>query len=92
MRMRTHPGEILSEEFLKPLALSHRQLADALQVPQNRISEIVRGRRNVTADTAIRLARYFGTTPQFWLNLQGAHDLSVAHANTDYSEISVRTT
>lgn len=90
MRIRTHPGEVLSEEFMKPLGLSFRQLADELHVPQNRLSEIARARRSVTADTAIRLARHFGTTPQFWLNLQGAYDLSYAEANTDYSDIAVR--
>jgi addiction module HigA family antidote len=75
-RIRTHPGEVLLQEFLKPLGLSNSAVSVALQVPANRISEIVRGRRNVSADTAMRLARYFGTTPEFWLNLQIAHDLS----------------
>jgi addiction module HigA family antidote len=75
-RIRSHPGEVLLEEFLKPLGMSKRALSAALQVPANRISEIVRGRRDVSADTAIRLARYFGTSPEFWLNLQIGHDLS----------------
>ena len=74
-RIRSHPGEVLLEEFLKPLGMSKRALSAALQVPANRISEIVRGRRDVSADTAIRLARYFGTSPEFWLNLQSAYDL-----------------
>ena len=86
-RIRTHPGEILSEEFMRPLGLSARRLAEEIDVPPNRITEIIRGRRNVTADTAIRLGRRFGTTAQFWLNLQDAHDLSRAEATNDYSKI-----
>ncbi len=70
-----HPGEILSEEFLKPLGLSQNQLALALRVPGNRINAIVAGRRAITADTALRLGRYFGTSPQFWINLQARYDL-----------------
>ena len=79
-RIHTHPGEVLAEEFMKPLGLSARALAAELDVPANRITEIIRQRRGVTADTAIRLARRFGTTPRFWMNLQVAHDLSVAEA------------
>ena len=79
-RIRTHPGEVLAEEFMKPLGLSARALAAEVDVPANRITEIIRQRRSVTADTAIRLARRFGTTPRFWMNLQVAHDLSVAEA------------
>ena len=79
-RVRTHPGEVLREEFLEPLHVSAHQLADALDVPANRISEILRERRSVTADTALRLAAHFKTTPEFWLNLQMAHDLSKAEA------------
>lgn len=77
-RLRTHPGEVLREEFMQPLGLSAHGLAMALRVPATRIGAIVRTRepRAVTADTALRLARYFGTTPQFWLNLQTAYDLS----------------
>ena len=89
-RIRTHPGDILREEFLVPLGLSARQLADILGVPHNRISDIVRERRSVTADTALRLARHFGTTAQFWLNLQNAHDLSKAENEGDYSKIPKR--
>jgi addiction module HigA family antidote len=70
-----HPGEILSEEFLKPLGLSMNQLALALRVPGNRINAIVAGQRAITADTALRLGRYFGTSPQFWINLQARYDL-----------------
>lgn len=86
-RIRTHPGEILNEEYLVPMSLSARQLAEELGVPANRVSEIIRGRRSVTADTAIRLGHRFGTTAQFWLNLQNAHDLSTAEATHDYSTV-----
>ena len=77
-RIRTHPGEILLEEFMKPLGLSANALATALRVPATRIGAILNDHRSVTADTALRLARYFGTTPEFWVNLQTAHDLSLA--------------
>jgi addiction module HigA family antidote len=73
-----HPGEILREDLMVPLGLSINRLARDLRVPVTRISEIVNGRRSVTADTALRLARYFGNTPQFWLNLQATYDLEVA--------------
>lgn len=89
-RVRTHPGEILAEEYLAPLDLSARALATAIGVPANRLTEIVAGRRAVTADTAIRLGRYFKTAPLFWLNLQVAHDLSKAEAETDYSDVPER--
>lgn len=72
-----HPGEVLMEEFLKPLALSQYRLAKALSVPPRRINEIVHGKRAVSADTALRLARYFQTTDRFWLNLQTRFDLEV---------------
>jgi addiction module HigA family antidote len=75
-RVTTHPGEILSEEFLKPLGLSVNALAMALRVPATRIGAIVKGERSVTADTALRLARFFGTSPEFWVNLQAMHDLT----------------
>ena len=91
-RVRTHPGEVLKEDYLVPLGMSARALAAELGVPANRVSEIVRGERDVTADTALRLARYFGTDPRFWLNLQAAHDLSKAQAAHDYSEIKRRLT
>lgn len=87
-RIRTHPGKILGEEYMIPLDLSARALGAAIGVPGNRISDLVRGRRDVSADTAIRLARYFGTDPRFWLNLQAAHDLSKAENSNDYSHIS----
>lgn len=70
-----HPGEILMEEFLTPLGISQYRLAHAISVPPRRINEIVHGTRGVTADTALRLGRYFGVSPQFWLNLQGHFDL-----------------
>ena len=73
-----HPGEVVKEDFLKPLALSQYMLAKALGVPQIRISQIVNGKRAVTPDTALRLARYFGTTPEFWLGMQMTYDLEKA--------------
>jgi addiction module HigA family antidote len=73
-----HPGEILREDVLEPLNLSVNQLAKALAVDAARLNEIARGRRGITADTALRLARYLGTTPEFWLNLQTRYDLQVA--------------
>lgn len=72
-----HPGEILLEEYLRPLELSQYRLAQDISVPPRRINEIVHGTRAITADTALRLARYFGTSDQFWLNLQARHDLEV---------------
>ncbi len=72
------PGEILSEEFMKPLGLSQNRLARDIDVPVGRISEIVRGRRAITADTALRLGKYFGVSPELWLNLQMDFDLRVA--------------
>ncbi len=73
-----HPGETLREDFLKPLGLSVNRLAMELHVPVTRINDIVRGRRAVTANTALRLGRYFGTSPQFWMNLQANYDLERA--------------
>jgi antitoxin HigA-1 len=73
-----HPGEILREEFLEPMGISQYRLAKSLSVPPRRINEIVHGKRAITADTAIRLARYFSTSPQFWMSLQGRYDLDVA--------------
>ena len=75
-----HPGEILFEEFMKPLGVSRNRLARDLDIPVSRVSEIVHGRRGVTADTALRLAEYFGTSPELWLNLQADFDLRVARA------------
>lgn len=73
-----HPGETLREDFLDPLGLTANALAIELRVPVSRVNDIVRGRRAITADTALRLARYFGTTPQFWMNLQTNYDLGLA--------------
>lgn len=70
-----HPGEVLKEEFLEPLGISAYRLAKETKLPQTRISEIVRGRRRITADTALRLAKFFGTTPRFWIGLQDDFDL-----------------
>lgn len=74
-RQPTHPGEMLLEEFLIPMALTQRELAQAIHVPYQRINEIVRGRRGVTPATALRLARFFGMSPDFWMNLQLRWDL-----------------
>ena len=72
-----HPGEVLLEEFLEPLGVTQHRLAVSIGVPPRRINEIVHGKRRITADTALRLARYFGTTDRFWLNLQTRFDLEV---------------
>ena len=77
-RVTTHPGEVLGAEFLAPLGMSVNALAIALRVPATRIGAIVKGERSVTADTALRLARFFGTSPEFWMNLQAMHDLTKA--------------
>jgi addiction module HigA family antidote len=90
-RLRTHPGEVLREEYLVPLGLSARALTKVLGVPANRLTEIMRGTRDVSADTAIRLGRYFGTDPRFWLNLQAAHDLSKAERLHSTKKIVPRT-
>lgn len=73
-----HPGEILRDEFLTPMGISVYALAHAIKVPRSRANDIVRGRRALTTDTAIRLGRYFGTSPEFWINLQSRYDLDVA--------------
>jgi addiction module HigA family antidote len=72
-----HPGEVLLHEFLKPLDLTQYRLAKSLKVPARRINDIVHGTRAVSADTALRLARFFGTSDRFWLNLQSAYDLDI---------------
>ena len=72
-----HPGEVLLEEFLEPMGISQYRLAKDISVPARRINEIVHGKRSVTADTALRLSRYFGTSDRFWLNLQTSYDLDV---------------
>lgn len=76
--LNLHPGEILREEYLEPLKLTAYRLAKDIGVPQTRISTILKGKRSITADTALRFAKYFGTTPEFWLNLQTSYDLRKA--------------
>ena len=77
-----HPGEILAEEFLIPMGISQNRLAMEIRVPTPRINAIVRGRRAISADTALRLGQYFGTGPEFWINLQSVYDLCVAAAQS----------
>lgn len=72
-----HPGEVLLEEFIKPIGLSQNRIAGDIHVPPRRINEIVLGKRRITADTALRLGKYFGTSPQFWMGLQSDYDLDV---------------
>ena len=88
-----HPGAILREDYMVPLALSAYALAKALHVPQTRLGDILAGKRAITADTALRLARYFGTSPAMWVNLQAAYDLRVAeidHGAAIVSEVEAR--
>ena len=82
-----HPGEILREEFLAPLGISQNEAARALDVPTHRVNEIVRGRRRVTTDTALRLAKYLDTSPEFWINLQTRYDLDASAANGETERI-----
>ena len=77
----THPGEILNEEFLNPLGLSAYRLAKDIAIPQTRISAIIKGRRGITADTALRLSKYFGNTAKFWMGLQADYDLEEENRN-----------
>ena len=86
-----HPGEILREDLMKPLGVTVSGLARDLKVPVNRMSEIINGRRGVNADAALRLSRYFGSTPEFWINLQAAYDLRVTiHSSASRIEREVR--
>jgi len=78
-----HPGEILLEDFIKPLNLSINRVARDIDVPPGRISNIVNGKRSITADTALRLGAYFGVSPELWLNLQADYDLRLARRNTE---------
>jgi antitoxin HigA-1 len=78
-RSPTHPGEMLLEEFLKPMELSQRELADAIHVPYQRVNEIINGRRGITPSTALRLAKFFGMSADFWMNLQLRWDLHFAN-------------
>jgi addiction module HigA family antidote len=90
-RVPIHPGEILEHEYLLPMDMSAAALARSLGVPANRITDIVRGRRHISADTAIRLGRRLNTSAQFWINLQSLHDLAKAQAENDYSGIKALT-
>lgn len=83
MKQRIHPGEILEEEFLKPMNVSAYRLSKEIGVQQTRISQIIKEKRSITADTAIRLAKFFGTTEEFWMNLQREYDLRVAHSEKE---------
>jgi addiction module HigA family antidote len=89
-RTPLHPGEILRDQFMADFGVTINRLARDLRVPPTRISEIVNERRAVTPDTALRLARYFGTTPEFWMNLQTAYDLDVARLSFARIEADVR--
>ena len=82
-----HPGEVLREEFMKPLGLSSYRLAKELHIPIPRVNEIVREHRSITADTALRLARFFGTSPQVWMNLQTEYDLRQAQKKVGVAKI-----
>ena len=90
-REPTHPGEMLLEEFLKPMALSQRDLADGIHVPYQRINELINRRRGVTPATALRLAKYFGNTPGFWMNLQLRWDLYQAQRSEAKAIRRIRT-
>ena len=85
-----HPGEVLNEEFLKPLGLSAYRLSKDLNIPQTRISEIIKGNRRITADTSLRLSKYFGNSPKFWLGLQNDFDLEdeINKKEAEFSEIT----
>ena len=87
-----HPGEILLEEFMKPLGISQNQLARDLKVPPRRINEIVHARRGVTIDTALRLARHFGTSVEFWINLQTHYELELAEDNKLTEKVNTEVT
>lgn len=87
-RVTTHPGEVLKEDFLEPLGLTQVALAQHLQVPIQRVNEIVRGKRGITPETAWLLAQAFGTTPQFWMNLQNAYDLTSNRPNREVKLLS----
>lgn len=88
MKTPSHPGEVLKELYLDPLDLSPIALAKRLHVPRTRIERLVRGETAVTADTAMRLAKFFGTTPEYWMNLQRAWDLARARETIDVSDIT----
>ena len=84
----SHPGEVLAELYLKPLGMSAIALANRLNVPRTRIERLVKGETSLTVDTAMRLARFFGNTPEFWMNLQRAYDLARARETVDLTDIT----
>ena len=88
MKKLSHPGEVLAELYLKPLGMSAIALAKRLNVPRTRIERLVRGETSLTVDTAMRLARFFGNTPEFWMNLQRAYDLARARETVDLTDIT----
>lgn len=85
-----HPGEMLREEFMSPLGLTAYRLAKDLKLPAPRVNDIVREKRGISADTALRLARYFGNSPEFWMNMQTRYDLLIARANSSIAKIKPR--
>jgi len=88
MKHPSHPGEVLAELYLKPLGMSAIALAKRLNVPRTRIERLVKGETSLTVDTAMRLARFFGNTPEFWMNLQRAYDLARARETIDLTDIT----
>ena len=88
MKTPSHPGEVLAELYLKPLDMSAIALAKRLNVPRTRIERLVKGETSLTVDTAMRLARFFGNTPEFWMNLQRAYDLARARETVDLTDIT----
>ncbi len=90
-RVATHPGEILLRQFLEPVRLPQAELARILGIPQNRINELVRGKRGITPETALLLSEYFGNSAEFWMNLQSAHDLTKARMRRPPMPASART-
>jgi len=89
-RIAAHPGEILQREFLQPLGLSQAELARDLQIPLNRVNELIRGKRGITPETALLLSGYFGNSPEFWMNLQSGHELTRARARMKRAPHRVR--
>jgi antitoxin HigA-1 len=87
-RITTHPGQVLLNEFLEPLRLTQAKLARALGIPQNRVNELVRGKRGITPETALLLSDYFGNSGEFWMNLQTAHDLTKARSGLRKKPVS----
>ena len=88
MKNPSHPGEVLTELYLEPIGMSAIALARRLNVPRTRIERLVKGETSVTVDTAMRLSRFFGNTPEFWMNLQRAYDLAQARETVDLSDIT----